>query len=246
MLTMYDAVTVNTIPSGAKAVAGYVNGIFQTFVTLQSMFPQAQTLSITVTASGTADCLDVETGDATVNQVAAWVKSSNVYRPVIYASVSSMGNVLSALSSAGISRASVRLWSAHYGQGNHICGPFSCGQIHVDMDGTQWTDTANGINLDESSLLDNFFATVQASTSTSWENNMTLPTITLNDTDTELAHWYIHRAQAILNAVYGNTLTIDGVYGAKTQDAVLSLQGAEKLSESGAIDAETWKVILLG
>ena len=32
----------------------------------------------------------------------------------------------------------------------------------------------------------------------------------------------------------------------KTQDAVLSLQGAEKLSESGAIDAETWKVILLG
>jgi hypothetical protein len=54
-------------------------------------------------------------------------------------------------------RAAVRLWSAHYGLGEHICGPNSCGQLSIDADGTQWTSTAMGRNLDQSLLRTDFF-----------------------------------------------------------------------------------------
>jgi hypothetical protein len=65
---------------------------------------------------------------------------------------------VTALGGAGISRAAVRLWSAHYGQGKHICGPGTCGLTRHACDGTQWTDSALGRNLDESILLSNFFS----------------------------------------------------------------------------------------
>ena len=69
-----------------------------------------------------------------------------------------MDALVTALGGAGISRAEVRLWSAHYGQGKHICGPGTCG--YPAADGTQWTDTApgrNGSEIDESLLKDGFF-----------------------------------------------------------------------------------------
>jgi hypothetical protein len=49
------------------------------------------------------------------------------------------GSILPVLSQAKISRSEVRLWSAHYGLGEHICGPGSCGAVPVEVDGTQWT-----------------------------------------------------------------------------------------------------------
>jgi hypothetical protein len=81
-------------------------------------------------------------------------------RPVVYASVSTMNeNILPVLSQAGIARANVRLWSAHYEAGEHICGPSSCGLLSVDADGTQWSDNALGLVLDQSLLADDFFTT---------------------------------------------------------------------------------------
>jgi len=53
----------------------------------------------------------------------------------------------------------VRLWSAHYGFGEHICGPASCKLVPVEVDGTQWTNSALNRNLDQSLLLENFFTT---------------------------------------------------------------------------------------
>lgn len=73
-------------------------------------------------------------------------------------------NILPVLDQAKIARADVRLWSAHYGFGEHICGPSSCGLVPIEMDGTQWTNTALGRNLDQSSLLENFFTTSPLST----------------------------------------------------------------------------------
>ena len=70
---------------------------------------------------------------------------------------------LPVLTSAGIARASVRLWTAHYEVGEHICGPEACGALSINADGTQWTPNAvvNGValDLDQSLLLENFFTT---------------------------------------------------------------------------------------
>jgi hypothetical protein len=84
-----------------------------------------------------------------------------VVRPVVYASASNIPPVLAALQAAGIGRAEIRLLSAHYEAGRHICGPSTCALPGVPAcDGTQWTDKAPGAGgslIDESILNDDFF-----------------------------------------------------------------------------------------
>jgi hypothetical protein len=179
-LTMYDSTNVGTLPPGADAYAGYVQGAFQTFPELQQLFGAsgAHLLSIAVFASGDADCLDIESGDATVAQAPGWVKrqlARGAQRPCLYTSVSNMDALVTTLGGAGIPRAEVRLWSAHYGQGKHICGPGNCGLTHTACDGTQWTDAALGRSLDESILLNDFFS-LSAATLLIVEESMLLKT----------------------------------------------------------------------
>jgi hypothetical protein len=117
-----------------------------------------------VTAAGDATGLDVGTGDATPAEAPAWVRrqlARGVHRPVVCASAAVMGAVLPDLQGAGIARSSVRLLTAHYGAGQHICGPATCRFPEVPAaDGTQWRDNAPGLNgtqVDESLLADGFF-----------------------------------------------------------------------------------------
>ncbi len=180
-LTMYDSTNVGTLPPGADAYAGYVQGAFQTFAALRRLFAPsgAHLLSIAVFASGDADCLDIESGDATVAQAPGWVKrqlARGAHRPCLYTSVSNMDALVSALGGAGISRAEVRLWSAHYGQGKHMCGPSTCGLTGHACDGTQWTDAALGRSLDESVLLSDFFSLSAPATLLIVEESMLLKT----------------------------------------------------------------------
>lgn len=161
-MVMYDSINISQIPADATAAAGYTSGNWPTFNALRERFPHAHLLSIAVNASADADCLDVEMGDATPGQATGWIKrqlARKVHRPAIYANASTMPGVLQALTASGIARSSVRLWSAHY-DGLHICGPASCRYPGVPAcDGTQWTKSALGRDLDESVLLDDFFAT---------------------------------------------------------------------------------------
>jgi hypothetical protein len=180
-LTMYDSTNVGTLPPGADAYAGYVQGAFLTFPALQRLFAPsgAHLLSIAVFASGDADCLDIESGDATIAQAPGWVKrqlARGAHRPCLYTSVSNMDALVTALSGAGISRAEIRLWSAHYGQGKHICGPGACGLTGHACDGTQWTDAALGRSLDESVLLSDFFSLSAPATQLIVEEPMLLKT----------------------------------------------------------------------
>jgi hypothetical protein len=247
-LTMYDAVTVSNIPVDAQYVAGYVGGLFDTFPTLQKQFPKATLLSIAINSSENAECLDVETGDATIAEIPAWYRAQiarKVSRPVIYASVGNMANILSALASNGISRQNVRLWSAHYANGNHICGPSSCGQVHTDMDGTQWTDAANGKSLDQSELVDTFFSANTVVPVV--EATMAIPpTVENGSTDKGNPISYVARAQAILSYIFDQTVVVDGNFGIVTETAVKALQGSYKLTVDGVIGPETWKVLYLG
>ena len=180
-LTMYDSTNVGTLPHGADAYAGYVQGLFPTFAALQRMFTASGThlLSIAVFASGNADCLDIESGDATNAQAPGWVKrqlARSAQRPCLYTSVSNMDALMTTLGGAGISRAEIRLWSAHYGQGKHICAPGTCGLTRQTCDGTQWTDAALGRSLDESVLLTNFFSLSAPATQLIVEESMLLKT----------------------------------------------------------------------
>lgn len=159
-ITMYDATNVANIPNKALYIAGYVGGIWTTYPLLQKQFPKATLLSIAINVSENAQCLDVETGDATIADVYYWLNrqtSLKVYRPVIYIEVSKLDLLMLTMNANGFSRSQYRLWTAHYGQGEHICGPATCKETKTAADGTQWTKTANGINLDQSVLLPNFF-----------------------------------------------------------------------------------------
>jgi hypothetical protein len=161
-MRMLDSITVVNLPDGADAYLGYVGGRWPTWDALRKRFPAAHLLSMAISADEKAEGCDVETGDLTITQAPAWVMGAlagGVWRPVAYASASQMGALLSALQSAGIKRAQVRLLSAHYGAGKHVCGPATC-RLCPAVDGTQWTDTASGLNgsrIDESVLLPDFF-----------------------------------------------------------------------------------------
>lgn len=150
-ITMYDSVTVAEIPAKAAAVAGYVGGKFSTFVQLLHDFPHALKLSIAVNSSENAECLDVETGDATPEEAPAWIKRQKalgVRRPCVYANESTMPAVKSAIISAGIDRSEIRLWVAHY-DGDAT--------VPSGYDAKQYSDKALGRNLDVSVCRPNFF-----------------------------------------------------------------------------------------
>jgi hypothetical protein len=159
---MLDSISVANLPAGADAYLGYVDGNWATFSQLQARFPRAHLLSMAVFHSDDAMGCDREPGDLAVTDVAVWVKrqlARGVWRPVVYASASNMGACVASLSQAGIARADVRLLSAHYGAGKHICGPSTC-NLCPACDGTQFTDAAPGAGgslIDESVLLDDFF-----------------------------------------------------------------------------------------
>ena len=163
---MYDTAYNDQFPRGAAAYAGYVDGGVgnqPNYAYILSAFPAAEHLSVALFADHNADVLDVESGASSPADIPAWFArqvARGAKRPVIYASASTMdASILPVLSQAGIALARARLWSAHYGVGEHICGPSSCGALSVNADGTQWTSSAGGLVLDQSLLLENFFST---------------------------------------------------------------------------------------
>ena len=162
-LNMADSISAASLPAGYDSYAGYVDGAWPDFPAIAAKFPDAHLYSISATGQP-ANEYDVETGDLSAVSGVAHVKAdlaAGKLRPGIYASASAMASqVLPALASAGVPRASVRLRSAHYGAGEHICGPATCKLVSVPMDGTQWTDSAPGVNgalIDASVLADDFF-----------------------------------------------------------------------------------------
>jgi len=173
---MFDTTLNDQFPAGAAAYAAYVDGGIgdqPNYAYITSAFPDAQHLSIALFPGDNADALDVEAGASAPSDVPGWYARQvqrGIWRPVVYASASTMNNaILPVLSQAGISRAGTRLWTAHYGAGEHICGPDTCGELSVGADGTQWTSSAMGLVLDQSLLVDDFFATTTDPTVTEAE-----------------------------------------------------------------------------
>lgn len=154
--TMYDTITLSTVPAKSFALAGYTSGFWPTYLPLRAHYPQAHVISIAVTAAHHADCLDVESGDATPGQVASWVradKAAGFPKPCVYSSYWEFVNeVRPALQRAGIARSQVFEWDADYTYVPHIDAGF---------DATQWTDHAFGRNLDASVVTYPFLSIAQ-------------------------------------------------------------------------------------
>lgn len=155
---MYDSVSVGEIPAHAPAVAGYVGGAWPTYRELERRFPHAHKLSVAISASEDADGLDIENGDATVAEAPAWYRRQKMRghpKPTLYTSASNVGALVKAMRAAGVSRADYQIWSAHFTGVPHICDSHCTGGFNVEA--TQWTDKAQGRDLDESLCLDGFF-----------------------------------------------------------------------------------------
>ena len=240
-LVMYDSVDPGQIPADAQFLAGYIDGAYANSAELADRFPRARLLTIAVFAQHDAECLDIETGDATPGQAPGWYarqRARGITRPCLYASASVMGAaVIPAISAAGIRRGTVRLWSAHYTGTPHICGPSSCGLTSIEMDGTQWTSRALGRTLDQSLLADGFFSTLPA---TGWTAAMIadLPTLRQGDTGNDV------RTIQALCAARGHATAVDGAFGAATATSVRAVQTSYGIGVDGIAGQDTWTVLV--
>ena len=240
-LSMPDSIRVADLPGGYPAYLGYCDGEWATAAQLAGRFPLAHRVILTVTGRALhCDGCDIETGDLSATTGAAWLTTklaaSPGSRPVGYASVSVMPAVLTSLRVMGVSRGEVRLLSAHYGQGEHICGPASCGEIALPMDGTQWTDDYDGKGFDMSLLRDDFFGINETE---AWVRE--LPVVRQGDTGEA-----VRTVQGLCNArgFQGAPLVIDGSFGWKTQGAVEIIQADHKITQDGVVGPLTWPVLL--
>lgn len=162
-LRMADSTTVALLPATFDAYAGYVDGsrITPTWPMLVQRFGSSgkPLLSIdTQNRPGSATCLDIEQGDATLGDAPGWVKASPPNR-VLYTSVDNVNSLVAEMALNGIPRTAYRLWSAHYTGSPHLCSAACTPGLVTTADATQWTDSLYGRNVDQSLVSDSFFGT---------------------------------------------------------------------------------------
>lgn len=142
---------IGLLPPGLSMYASYIDnygGYNQLVAAKESS--GAFLLSITI-FGGAAHCADVEPGAMSVGNLPYWldhvaVSDSNLSPsvPWVYTSAGMMSTANRYVGGRNVIR-----WSAHYGHGQHICGPATCGYPQADW--TQWADTgAQGQNIDRS------------------------------------------------------------------------------------------------
>ena len=251
-LDMPDSTDVAALPPGYGQYLGYVDGsvIRPTMPELRARFPRARLIGLTVTGSTfAADGCDSEREDLTAKGAAQWARQKlnrqPGSRPVIYASIVGdpgygMPAVLTALAANDIGRDQVRLLSAHYGAGEHICGPATCGLSRFIMDGTQWTDhfsTADGAFVDMSVLDDGFFG--------DWTEEIVgqLPVVRQGDSGEA-----VRTVQGLILSrgpwAGVGPIAVDGAFGPKTEMAVRAVQLHGGIAQDGIVGPLTWPVLL--
>lgn len=249
---MPDSIDVSKLPPDYDAYLGYVDGRWPTGAELIRTFPNAELVLLTVAGTTTAahgarisSGADDEPGDLTAQSAAAWaghkLHSEPLSRPVLYASVSAMPELIGQLRLLGIDRSEVRLLSAHYGWGPHICGPASCGEIAIGMDGTQWTDQYPGPfgPIDMSMLADDFFT---GSTGLSRTERIVRELGTVQAGMTGEA---VKTVQGLCIARGANHLVVDGIFGNQTLSAVKFAQSmVAGMAVDGIVGPLTWPVLL--
>jgi hypothetical protein len=150
MSTMFDTVDdpARTFAGlQVEAVAAYANGRYANASQAQREFPHAHHLEVDVSGQGVGNTGDFEAGDMPYAEAGAWAAkriAAGVHRPVVYFQVSAARAVMAALEAAHLTRAQVRLWTAHYTGRPHLCGA-GCGFTWPgEADATQWGSSGPG------------------------------------------------------------------------------------------------------
>ena len=166
-VTMLDSVDANTIPSNAEAVAGYVDGHWQSYNPLVARFPalaaKGRVVPIAVfdTTPGNWRIIDVESGNPTQpSQVPGLIKqqlAKGVYRPGWYCNRSTTPAIDAAVKASGLQRGQYTRWIAEWSYKSHLGS---------DDDACQWTNNpgAGGAEgpYDTSLCKDDFFPPIAA------------------------------------------------------------------------------------
>lgn len=153
----------------ASGVAGYTNGRYANWPAIVAKYGRSNLflLSIDVQAvpSVGAQCLDIERFDAQLSQAPGWFKATQAagkiardlrWFPKFYTSAGNVEALIKVMEDAGIKRDEYLVWSAHYTDKAHICGPKVCG--YPQADATQWTSSFEGASLDATQAYGYFFA----------------------------------------------------------------------------------------
>jgi hypothetical protein len=144
----YDSIHVEDLPEGGDFYLGYVNGAYANVAEIKARFPDKPVYGLTVLGplggvlKGESG-VDTEPGNVDIPGAAQDIKdelAAGVHMPIGYTMVSWADALVQAVTALGVPRSQWRLLAAHYGAGQHICGPNTCGQLRTPADGTQCFD----------------------------------------------------------------------------------------------------------
>lgn len=227
MLVMEDAIVVADLQAGLPAYAGYFDGIYANLGAMSTWIAAnaagAELLSITVFGNNGAMCIDIEPGNAVPSQAPGFYENPDhgpAIAPWFYMSAGDMTAVQDALANAGIPRSQYFLWSAHYGVGQHLCGPQTCGFGLSQADATQW---ASNDQFDTSIVQEYCF-------------NITDPTLVEGETGPAVAEMQAALIEWQVPLPGG----ADGVFGNETLLALRAFQDMTGLAVDGICGPATW------
>jgi hypothetical protein len=158
------AITINGFDDETLSVIGgvthsptvvgcYADGRDANFAQARADFPRALYVDYSRGYSGTikSRAADYEPGCMDGPQLIDWMRENvnNKLKPIAYSDVSDSPTVVDLLAGAGIPRDKYYLQTAHDLGRPHFCSPQTCGyEVPGGADGTQWTFTYDGLNLD--------------------------------------------------------------------------------------------------
>ena len=238
MATMYDSTDPGAIPAGAAIVAGYVDGAYVWPASGWARFPAATHVTIAVEPSSVADVLDFETGNpSTPLEVVAWVTTMRGHgrRATVYCDRSSWPALRNTFALAGV--AAPDWWVADWTGSPHTLAGASAVQYANPPGSGGHFDLSTTVTGWPSSPLPVPVPPAPPKQPQPVPGGFMPPTLTPGTLSGA-----VKNAQRLLN-VHGQGLTVDGVYGPATEQAVRNVQHLFRVTVDGICGPVTWTLL---